>query len=262
MGITFTPYFVLSLLDGLPPVIFWIIGIPVLGVSAICSVWWFIRILRDARWLEFRPRARRGILTGFVLNLAAIIGGAQTEPITWVGMFFAGCFWWSVVALPDDWSEVRAWLIFLVCLLAFASLIGGGIWLGNSPDNVLLPIVLIAIGGGVLLVVMVLYVLFTGRNTTAAAPVPPQPAPPPAVPAAPVSAPTPLAPPPLAAPAPPAPPAYVVCPWCGHTNPANLIYCSNGACLMPLHSGNRFCIRCGVPTPVNARFCPACGSSA
>jgi len=81
------------------------------------------------------------------------------------------------------------------------------------------------------------------------------PVPAPAVPPAP-------APAPPAAPAPAAPPTRVTCPGCGHINPANLIYCGNGACLLPLHSGNRFCIRCGVPTPVNARFCPACGNAA
>ena len=73
-------------------------------------------------------------------------------------------------------------------------------------------------------------------------------------------APAPLSPAP--APAAPAPPPNASCPRCGHSNPANFIYCSNSACLMPLHSGNRFCTRCGVPTPVNARYCPACGNSA
>ena len=101
------------------------------------------------------------------------------------------------------------------------------------------------------------------------APAPPAQTPPAAQPA-PASTPAPMAPPvpapapppPTPAPAAPAPRPRVACPRCGHNNPASFIYCSNSACLMPLHSGNRFCTRCGVPTPVNARFCPACGNSA
>ena len=153
----------------------------------------------------------------------------------------------------------------------------GLVWGNSSPDNELIPLILLLTGMGIALVwpvvfwVLVLrgvfvgmyreftrlYGEFTGR-TGSAAPAPPQiatqPPPTPAAPAAPVSAPEP--------PTPVPPASYVVCPWCGHTNPANLIYCSNGACLTPLQSGNRSCIRCGVPAPVNARFCPACGSSA
>ena len=91
---------------------------------------------------------------------------------------------------------------------------------------------------------------------------PPQPAP---VSYTPPAAPAPAPPPPQMAPAaaPPAPrPSYVTCPRCGYNNPPNLIYCSNSVCLTLLHSGNRFCMTCGVSTPVNARFCPACGNSA
>ena len=103
--------------------------------------------------------------------------------------------------------------------------------------------------------------------TAPAPPAPPQPttqpmpAPTPAAPAAPSPPPTPMAPPPVSTPVASAPPPYIACPRCGYTNPANLIYCSNSGCLSPLHSGNRFCMNCGVPTPVNARFCPACGSN-
>ena len=96
-------------------------------------------------------------------------------------------------------------------------------------------------------------------------PATPAPAPPltQAAPAAPSPAPTPIATPPMPTTAPLAPPpSYVACPRCGYNNPANLIYCSNGVCLTPLHLGNRFCMSCGVQTPVNARFCPVCGNSA
>ena len=110
---------------------------------------------------------------------------------------------------------------------------------------------------------------------------------------APAPAPAPIAAPPLAAPAPAAvvPPAHrtppatahacmrrrpwppvappvmaappsVPCPRCGLPNPANLIYCGNSQCLATLYSGNRFCSSCGTQTPVNARFCPACGRNA
>ena len=95
-----------------------------------------------------------------------------------------------------------------------------------------------------------------------AAVVPPPPAPPP-----PMAAPPPAAPPPMAAPPPAAPPVMaappsVPCPRCGLPNPANLIYCGNSQCLATLYSGNRFCSSCGTQTPVNARFCPACGRNA
>ena len=57
-------------------------------------------------------------------------------------------------------------------------------------------------------------------------------------------------------------PPSVPCPRCGLPNPANLIYCGNSQCLATLYSGNRFCSSCGTQTPVNARFCPACGRNA
>ena len=69
------------------------------------------------------------------------------------------------------------------------------------------------------------------------------------------------APPPVAPPVTAAPPS-VPCPRCGLPNPANLIYCGNSQCLATLYSGNRFCSSCGTQTPVNARFCPACGRNA
>ena len=101
-----------------------------------------------------------------------------------------------------------------------------------------------------------------------AAVVPPLPmaAPPPVAPP-PMPAPPPVAPPPMAAPPPVAPPVMaappsVPCPRCGLPNPANLIYCGNSQCLATLYSGNRFCSSCGTQTPVNARFCPACGRNA
>ena len=68
-------------------------------------------------------------------------------------------------------------------------------------------------------------------------------------------------PPPVAPPVMAAPPS-VPCPRCGLPNPANLIYCGNSQCLATLYSGNRFCSSCGTQTPVNARFCPACGRNA
>ena len=355
------PTFVALALADVYPDNFRATGLPVLGVLAICGVWWFITILLDAPWLEFRPTALRGLLAGFVLSLAALFlvpffpvifripVPGLSPPDVIAGVFAICIFWRFIVILPDTpWLEFRPTLrrglltgfvlsvvafflgafyvygfslswgiwtpyylplaevflgVFAICglwqiivilpdvrwpgslsglirvsLLAPPLLLYGIFWIMVSPDE-LLPMILVGIGFGAILIIAALglglriyavlvqvvsslYGPFTGRNTTAAAPAPPQPASQPAAPAAPVSASTPLAPPPLAAPAPLAPPAYVVCPWCGHTNPANLIYCSNGACLMPLHSGNRFCIRCGVPAPVNARFCTACGSSA
>ena len=101
-----------------------------------------------------------------------------------------------------------------------------------------------------------------------AAVVPPPPAPPPPMPApAAVVPPPPAPPPPMPAPPPVAPPVMaappsVPCPRCGLPNPANLIYCGNSQCLATLYSGNRFCSSCGTQTPVNARFCPACGRNA
>ena len=89
------------------------------------------------------------------------------------------------------------------------------------------------------------------RHRPPAAVVPPPPAPPPPMPA-----PPPVAPPVMAA------PPSVPCPRCGLPNPANLIYCGNSQCLATLYSGNRFCSSCGTQTPVNARFCPACGRNA
>ena len=313
-GIAFIPLIVLLILDRQPLVILWVIGLPVLGVSVICSVWWFISIPRGARWLEFRPTARRRILTGFVLTVVAlvlsalfwdalifalfldgILPGIFWRPslgnvaIVWpIGLYATCFFWWSIVRLPDvRWREFRLtwrWVVSLGFLVSGV----GGIWRGVSPDNVLGPHILLFGGMGPFyaLVVMfwgsILYGLFaniyreftrlygefTGR-TRAAAPAPSPSAtqpvasaspPPPAPAPVPVAAP---APPPLApAPAAPALPPSVICPWCGHSNPANSIYCGNGACLAPLSSGRRFCIRCGVPFPVNARFCTACGSSA
>ena len=90
------------------------------------------------------------------------------------------------------------------------------------------------------------------------------PPPPPPMPAAVVPPPPPPpmpAPPPVAPPVTAAPPS-VPCPRCGLPNPANLIYCGNSQCLATLYSGNRFCSSCGTQTPVNARFCPACGRNA
>ena len=104
----------------------------------------------------------------------------------------------------------------------------------------------------------------------AVVPPPPMPAPaavvpppPPPMPAAVVPPPPPPmpAPPPVAPPVTAAPPS-VPCPRCGLPNPANLIYCGNSQCLATLYSGNRFCSSCGTQTPVNARFCPACGRNA
>ena len=89
-------------------------------------------------------------------------------------------------------------------------------------------------------------------------PPPPMPAPAPVVPPPPPPMP---APPPVAPPVMAAPPS-VPCPRCGLPNPANLIYCGNSQCLATLYSGNRFCSSCGTQTPVNARFCPACGRNA
>ena len=121
------------------------------------------------------------------------------------------------------------------------------------------------------------------RHRPPPAPPPPMPAPPPVAPPV-MPAPPPVAPPPMPAPAavvppPPAPPPpmpapppvappvmaappSVPCPRCGLPNPANLIYCGNSQCLATLYSGNRFCSSCGTQTPVNARFCPACGRNA
>ena len=116
----------------------------------------------------------------------------------------------------------------------------------------------------------------------AVVPPPPMPAPAAVVPPPVMPAPPPVAPPPIPAPAavvPPAPPPpmpapppvappvmaappSVPCPRCGLPNPANLIYCGNSQCLATLYSGNRFCSSCGTQTPVNARFCPACGRNA
>ena len=90
----------------------------------------------------------------------------------------------------------------------------------------------------------------------AVVPPPPMPAPAPVVPPPPMPAPPPVAPPVMAA------PPSVPCPRCGLPNPANLIYCGNSQCLATLYSGNRFCSSCGTQTPVNARFCPACGRNA
>ena len=101
-----------------------------------------------------------------------------------------------------------------------------------------------------------------------AAVVPPPPAPPPPVAPPPMPAPAAVVPPPpMPAPPPVAPPVMaappsVPCPRCGLPNPANLIYCGNSQCLATLYSGNRFCSSCGTQTPVNARFCPACGRNA
>ena len=103
-------------------------------------------------------------------------------------------------------------------------------------------------------------------------PPPPMPAPAAVVPPPPPPMPAPAAvvpppPPPMPAPPPVAPPVMaappsVPCPRCGLPNPANLIYCGNSQCLATLYSGNRFCSSCGTQTPVNARFCPACGRNA
>ena len=90
----------------------------------------------------------------------------------------------------------------------------------------------------------------------AVVPPPPMPAPAAVVPPPPMPAPPPVAPPVMAA------PPSVPCPRCGLPNPANLIYCGNSQCLATLYSGNRFCSSCGTQTPVNARFCPACGRNA
>ena len=100
----------------------------------------------------------------------------------------------------------------------------------------------------------------------AVVPPPPMPAPPPVAPPV-MPAPPPVPPPPMPAPPPVAPPVMpappsVPCPRCGLPNPANLIYCGNSQCLATLYSGNRFCSSCGTQTPVNARFCPACGRNA
>ena len=107
----------------------------------------------------------------------------------------------------------------------------------------------------------------------AVVPPPPMPAPqlyrlpaPPPIPA-PAAVVPPAPPPPMPAPPPVAPPVMaappsVPCPRCGLPNPANLIYCGNSQCLATLYSGNRFCSSCGTQTPVNARFCPACGRNA
>ena len=95
-----------------------------------------------------------------------------------------------------------------------------------------------------------------------AAPAPAAVVPPTAAPPTPMPAPPPMAaPPPVAPPVMAAPPS-VPCPRCGLPNPANLIYCGNSQCLATLYSGNRFCSSCGTQTPVNARFCPACGRNA
>ena len=90
----------------------------------------------------------------------------------------------------------------------------------------------------------------------AVVPPPPMPAPAAVAPPPPIPAPPPVAPPVMAA------PPSVPCPRCGLPNPANLIYCGNSQCLATLYSGNRFCSSCGTQTPVNARFCPACGRNA
>ena len=92
-------------------------------------------------------------------------------------------------------------------------------------------------------------------------PPPPMPAPAPAAVVPPPPPPPMPAPPPVAPPVTAAPPS-VPCPRCGLPNPANLIYCGNSQCLATLYSGNRFCSSCGTQTPVNARFCPACGRNA
>ena len=141
-----------------------------------------------------------------------------------------------------------------------------------TPPSAPTPAAPVAAGGG--------YkdLLLSGQQPSPAPPPPPAappppmaaPPPPPAAPPPPVFAPPPppaTSPPPMAAPPPPpaaptAPPAaspFVACPRCGLPNPPNLIYCGNSQCLAPLYSGNRFCSNCGTQTPLNARFCPACG---
>ena len=220
-----------------------------------------------------------------MLNLIFILYGIiilSWEPVVlWcVGMFFMSCYWWSIVGLLE--ARIKRILTGLLLLTGFTLFAAGGIWWaisspGNSfSDNQMIAILLFYAGGAILyytilaLVALywaeILYAPFArlyGQITGRTLPAPPGP-PPPATQPVVSASPTPPAPvaPPAPAPGAPAPQPFVICPWCGHTNPANLIYCGNGACLAPLRSGNRFCIRCGVQFQVNARFCTACGSSA
>ena len=316
---------------------FRVTGLPVPGVFAICGVWWFITIMLDARWLDSRPMALRGLLTGFVLSLVALflvalfphsirIYAGLSLPEVMAGVLAICGFWWFIATLPDvrrlefrptaRWGLLAGYVLSLIALFLYAlyfydfripyllslelflgafamcsfwrlililtdvrwlelglgdffswldgikqralqTAILGTFLLMIDSQGSLLAYILLGAGWGTIFMLVVsslvlrlslwLRSLFTGWNTAPAAQAPPPPA---------------TQPPPAPAPAAPAPQPRVICSWCGYANPANSIYCSNGACLAPLSSGNRFCIHCGVQFPVNARFCPACGSSA
>lgn len=138
MGIAFIPSIVLLFLDGHFPLygpFQVIIVLTVLGVSAICSVWWFISIPRGARWLEFRPTAHRVILTGFVLTVVAIV----LVPLFW-NPLLRGISWTPSLGYVSLGTVTVVWPVglYVTC----------GIWWSNSsPDNKMLPIIVHATGG-------------------------------------------------------------------------------------------------------------------